>query len=145
MDKVQVMKVLALQATEVGKTSIYDAFQDVKGLPAEIITFNDYAVYRGIPEREFFIGNQTQLDHLFEFVNEEYFGKFVELTLVIYSPVNLSRDFEINGIVNVLCLNLNESCQLAIEMAKATGGAFLFSENLGKLEKNLNFLLSYFD
>lgn len=141
MDKVQVVKVLALQATEVGRTSIYDAFQDVRDLPVEILTFNDYAVYTGIPERDFFVGTQTQLDHLFEFVNEKHFGEFLELTIVVYSPVNLSRDFEINGIINVVCLNFNEACQLGLEIVRATGGTFIYSENLGRLRKNLEFLI----
>lgn len=142
MDKVQVRKVLALQATEIGRTSIYDALQDLKGVEAEMLTFNDYAVYRGLPEREFFTGSQTQLDHLFRYLSEKYAGEFIELTIVLYSPVNLTEEQEFNGIINVLCLNLDDTCGIAINMVKASGGTFLFSENLGRLRKNVEFLLS---
>ena len=142
MDKVQVRKVLALQATETGRTSIYDAFQDLKDIQADILTFNDYAVYRGLAERDFFTGSQTQLDHLFQYLLEKFAREFIELTIVLYSPVNLTEELEFNGIINTICLNLDDTCGIAISMTKATGGTFIFSENLGRLRKNVEFLLS---
>ncbi|MDT7899131.1 MAG: hypothetical protein RQ879_01220 [Sulfolobales archaeon] len=142
MDKVQVVKILALQATQLARTSIYDSYVDASSRALNVLYFNNYAVTSTTPDRDFFVGTETQLDHLLNYVLEKYQG-FIELTLVINSPVNISEIPEkFNGIINVVCLNLVEGCELLVQLVKRTGGVFVFTENLGILEKILNFLLN---
>jgi hypothetical protein len=66
------------------------------------------------------------------------------LTLVINSPVNIGGIPEkFDGIINVVCLNLVEGCDLLVQLVKRTGGVFVFTENLGILEKIFDFLLNW--
>ena len=142
MDKVQVVKILALQATQLAITSIYDSYVNASSRALSVLYFNNYAVTSVTPDRDFFVGTETQLDHLLNYVLEKYEG-FIELTLVINSPVNIGEMPEkFNGIINVVCLNLVEGCELLVQLVKRTGGVFVFTENLGILEKILNFLLN---
>jgi hypothetical protein len=140
MDKVQVVKVLALQATSFAKVALYEAYRGLVNLFPVTLTFNDFAIAQGLPEKDFFVGSETQLDHLLHYLKEKY-ADTVEVTLVINSPVNASEITEISGfIINVICVNLVPGCGHLIDLVKMTGGVFVYNENPGRLEKIVKFM-----
>ncbi len=140
MDKVQVVKVLALQATSFAKVALYEAYRGLVNLLPVTLTFNDFAIAQGLPEKDFFVGNETQLGHLLNYLKEKY-ADTIEVTLVINSPVNVSETTEIPGfIINVICVNLVPGCGDLVDLVKKTGGVFVYNENPGRLEKIVKFI-----
>ncbi|MGC9105280.1 MAG: hypothetical protein ACP5HQ_02495 [Thermoprotei archaeon] len=140
MDKVQVVKVLALQATSFARVALYDAYRELVDLFPVTLTFNDFAIAQGLPEKDFFVGNETQLDHLIGYLREK-FAVPVEVTLVINSPVNVGENRETPGFIhNVVCVNLVPGCGDLIDLVKTTGGILVYNENPGRLGKIVKFL-----